>query len=132
MIVFVPAASAETLSEALWSLTRPAHLRGEADTQRLFATVEALNGTRWLEVDTLESVVIHAEAELGSIADILQPFIDAGNLPADTNTQLAALIEAKRGQRLVIYDAFPEFFRAQAKTRDEMITAGWLAAPVIP
>jgi hypothetical protein len=62
----------------------------------------------------------------------LQPWIDAGHLPADTNTNLAALVESLRGQRLVVYDAFPQLFKDMSKTYAEMITAGLLAAPHTP
>jgi hypothetical protein len=58
-------------------------------------------------VDTDYEINVHADAVLAGIADILQPWIDAGHLPADTNTNLAALVESLRGQRLVVYDAFP-------------------------
>lgn len=98
----------------------------------MFECVLALNGSRWLVVDTVFSIVLHPEAELGSIADILQPWIDAGHLPADTNAQLAALVESLRGQSLVVYDAFPQLFKNMSKTLSEMIAAGLLAEPAMP
>ena len=60
------------------------------------------------------------------IAVILQPWVDTGHLPADTNAQLAALIESKRGQQLVVYDAFPQLFKDMSKTLEQMISAGLL------
>ena len=75
------------------------------------------------------SIPVHADAILDGIGDVLQPWIDAGHLPPDTNTTLAALIESKRGQSLVVYEAFPQFFKDQSKTLEQMISAGWLAAP---
>jgi hypothetical protein len=95
-------------------------------TKYLFGWVEATDGTRWLEVDTECQICVHADAELGAIADILQPWIDAGDLPSDTNTQLAAFIESKRGQRLIVYDVFPQFFKDMGKTYEQMIAAGLL------
>ena len=95
----------------------------------LFPWVTALDGALWLLVETSYEITVHAEAELDGIADILQPFIDGGHLPADTNTQLAALIESKRGEVLVVYEAFPPFFKDQAKTQQQMIDAGLLAGP---
>ena len=129
MIRFVPSSAAEPLSQALWGLSRPPQVRGENDTLHLFGWITALDGTRWLMVPTDYAINVHAEAELNGIADILQPWIDAGHLPADTNTQLAALVESKRGQRLVVYDAFPQLFKDMSKTREEMIAAGLLANP---
>jgi len=104
-------------------------MRAEQDTQFLFGWVDALNGTRWLVVDTEYSIAIHVAAFFGPVAAILQPWIDDGSLPADTNTQLAALINANRGQRIVVYDAFPQLFKDMSKTYQQMISAGLLAEP---
>jgi hypothetical protein len=129
MILYIPSSAAESLSQALWSLSRPPTLRTEQDTQYLFGWENVLDGTRWLVVDTAYEIIIHPNAELGGIAQILQPWIDAGDLPADTNTQLAVLIESKRGQNLVVYDAFPQLFKNMSKTHEEMVAAGLLANP---
>lgn len=129
MMLYIPSSAAESLSQALWSLSRPPTLRTEQDTQYLFNWENVLDGTRWLVVDTAYEINVHPDAELGDIASILQPWIDAGHLPADTNTQLAALIESKRGQRLIVYDAFPQFFKDMSKTHEEMVAAGLLANP---
>lgn len=132
MTRYVPSSAAEPLSNALWGLSRPPEVRGPNDTQYLFSWITALDGTRWLVVDTEYEVNVHPDAVLDGIADILQPWIDAGHLPFDTNTVLAALVESLRGQRLVVYDAFPQLFKDMSKTHAEMITAGLLAEPQTP
>jgi hypothetical protein len=124
MIRYIPSSAAEPLSQALWSLSRPPTLRSEQDTQYLFGWLNALDATRWLVVDTEYEINVHPDAELGGIAQILQPWIDAGDLPSDTNAQLAAFIDSKRGQRLVVYDAFPQFFKNMGKTYEQMVAAG--------
>ena len=128
----VPSSAAEDLSNALWGLSRPPATRGPNDTQFLFPWFTALDGTRWLVVNTEYEVNVHAEAALDGIADILQPWIHQGHLPADTNTNLAALVESLRGRRLVVYDAFPQLFKDMSKTHEEMIAAGLLADPQTP
>jgi hypothetical protein len=65
-------------------------------------------------------IIVHPLAELNGIADILKPWIDSGHLPADTNEVLQTFVETKRGQRLVIYEAFPPLFKFRSKTREEM------------
>ena len=127
---YIPSSAAESLSAALLRLSDP-HPEGKV-SQFLFGSVVDLHGEKWLMVDTTLSLPLHAEAELNGIADILQPWIDGGHLPEDTNTTLAALVESKRGQRLVVYDAFPQLFKDMSKTREEMIAAGLLAEPVTP
>ena len=131
MIRYVPSTAAETLSDALWALTRPPTVRQPKDTSKMFPWVDDLQtpSKRWLIVDTTFTIPVHAEAELDGIADILQPWIDAGQLPSDTNTTLAAFIESKRGQMLTVYDAFPQLFKGLSKSWQEMVDAGLLAFP---
>ena len=131
MIRYVPSSAASELTEALWNLARPEDMRTPSDTQTMFGFVDDLQtpSHRWLEVDTDFAIIVHPAAVLDGIADILQPWIDAGQLPASTNTDLEALIISRRGQTLVIYDSFPQLFKDLSKTREEMIDAGWLAEP---
>ena len=133
MTLYIPTSGENTaaaLSNALWGLTRPVTVRDDRDTQELFGRKTMSNGSVWLAVDTELTVPVHLEAELDGIADILQPFIDAGQLPVNTNADLAALIESKRGQQMNVYDAFPAFFKSQAKTQAELQTLGmWPTNP---
>lgn len=129
MKLYVPTSGStvcEQLSEALWSLSRPPQVRAILDTTRMFPPFVATNGSVWLVVDTEFGIPVHAQAELGGIADILQPWINGGMLPANTNTELAALVESLRGSRLVVWDAFPALFKGQAKTHEQMIDEGFL------
>jgi hypothetical protein len=127
-IYYVPAPAAEALSRGLWNLSRPPALQQLGDTQLMFGWVDDLQGNRWLEVKSDFAIIIHPDAELGSIAAILQPWIDRGQLPADTNEVLAALVEAKRGQLLVVWEAFPPLFKDLSKTLEQMVAEGKLAA----
>jgi len=126
MIIYIPSSAAKELSEALWELSRPASLQNSGDTTQMFSWVDDVHGHRWIEVYDDFSIIIHPNAELGKIADILQPWIGDGHLPPDTNTDLADLIESKRGQRFVIYDAFPDLFKDMSKTHEEMVADGLL------
>jgi len=129
MIRYIPTSgsnTAESLSDALWALTVPEDLRGDNATSKMFASIVCLDQSVWLEVNTEFDIPVHAQAVLNGLADILQPWIDSALLPADTNTILAAFIESKRGQRLVVYDAFPQLFKDQSKTYDELVALGLL------
>lgn len=116
----------EKLTSALWGLARPAHLRSEEDTQAMFGSITCIDGSVWLAVVDDFAIQVHEQAELDGIADVLQPWINDGALPADTNTNLATFIEAKRGQQLVVWDAFPDLFKKQAMTREELVKLGLL------
>jgi len=130
MIRFVPASQAEPLTRALWRLAVPDPAEGGTD--KMFEVITALDdGALWLLVDTTFTIRVHAEAVLDGIADILQPWIDDGSLPADTNDNLAALIESMRGQDLTVYDAFPQLFKDMSMTTAEMINAMKIASPEV-
>ena len=117
----------DKLSRALWALARPPQTRSDLDTSDMFAFITCHDGSVWLQVDTTFEIPVHPEAELDGIADVLQPWVDEGSLPADTIPNLAAFVESKRGQRLIVWDAFPKFFKDQSKTREELVTLGLLA-----
>ena len=128
MIRFVPVTQVEPLTRALWRLAVPDPETGATD--KMFEVVTALDdGTTWLVVDTTFTIRVHADAVLDGIADILQPWIDSGHLPADTNDTLALLVESKRGHDLTVYDAFPQLFKDMSLTTAQMIAAGKLANP---
>ena len=130
MIRFVPASQAEPLTRALWRLAVPDPETGATD--KMFEVITALDdGALWLLVDTTYTIRVHAEAILDGIADILQPWIDDGSLPADTNTNLAAFIESMRGLDLTVYDAFPQLFKDMSMTTAEMINAMKIANPEV-
>jgi len=131
MIRFVPASQGEPLTLALWRLAVPDPETGATD--KMFEVFDDLQtpSQRWLMVDTTFSIRVHEQAVLDGIADILQPWIDGGYLPADTNTNLAAFVESKRGEMLTVYEAFPQLFKDMSKTTQDMIDAGWLANPEV-
>lgn len=131
MIRYVPTSSEDTcsrLSDALWSLAVPAPLQGSNITQQLFDCVSALNGSCWLKVVTDYEIAIHMEAEIGGIAPILQPWIDKGALPVSTNDSLSDFILTHRGQTVTVWDLFPQYFKDQSKTFEEMIASGLFPA----
>ena len=130
MIVLIPSSVAETLSEALWRLANP--YASATATKAMFGAVTDAHGGQWIQVLTDYTITVHPEAVLNGIAAILQPWIDAGHLPADTNDVLAAFVETKRGQALTVYDAFPPLFKSMAKTREQMEAEGLLTPPPTP
>lgn len=135
MIRYVPTSGlpvAEALSAALWELSRPKVLQGPRDTTKMFGVVTCLNGSVWLEVHTTFDIPVHPDAVLNGIADVLQPWIDEGVLPADTNETLGAFIESKRGQWLIPWDAFPQFFKDASKSREELISLGLFPSSITP
>ena len=132
MILYVPSSAAIELSSALWDLSRPPSVRQPNDTSMMFGWVDDLQAQRWIVVDTEYTIPVHPDAELGGIASVLQRWIDSGHLPADTLEVLGALIESVRGQSLVVYDAFPAYFKGLALNYEQMVTLGHLPSPSLP
>jgi len=132
MLRYVTSSQAAVLTEHLYGLQRPPAVRDAGEiTTAMFPWCQALNGTRWLVVDTSYAIHVHAEAELDGIADILQPWVGHGLVQGDIDA-LETLVLASRGGTLVVYDAFPQLFRDASKTHAEMIAAGLLAESVTP
>lgn len=130
MIHYVPTSGsvvAEQLSVALWRLSSPE--ASERDTLRLFPALTCLDGSVWLAVDASFTIPVHAEASLGvEIEEILMPWIQEGYLPPEALAELASLVVAHRGHDMHVWQAFPSLFHHQSRTRQQLITAGLLAA----
>lgn len=139
--IYIPSTKAKELSEALWALARPPQVRRESDiTSSLFPRITDLDGGKWLVVSDDCVITVHPEAELNGMAGILQPWIDEGLLPAETNNELANFVESKRGQWLVVYEAFPSLFKLRdasnpnglGRTQAQLIAANLLPNPTLP
>ena len=138
MTHYVPA-STETnallLSEALFALAVPRHLQPSDGKQDAFEVIEALNGSPWLVVPDEFTIVMHPQAEINGLADVLQPYESQGYIPAGTLAELDAWIEATRVLPTVAertfcpWDKFPAFFKGLSKSWQQMIDAGLLASP---
>lgn len=120
--LYIPAPKGQQMSQALWCLELPPDV--QQATTALWPVKQAEDESLWLRVDPEATINVHPQAILNGIADILQPFIDNGALPPNTNADLAAYIESKRGDRIVVYDAFPQYFKDQARTLEQMIADG--------
>jgi hypothetical protein len=137
MKLYIPAPAARAMSDALWSLSRPAAVRSPNDTQHLFPWRKALDGSSWLVVDTDFEINAHPQADAAAVVAVLQSYEDSGALPAGTMAALAQRVEALRGGRMVVYDEFPALFKQPtaerpeglARTLEELIAAGQFAQP---
>ena len=118
----------DTLSRALWALARPPQTRSDLDTSEMFPSITCVNGSVWLQVDTTFEIPVHPDAELNGIADVLQPWVKADDIPASVIDDLRATVISLRGRRLVVWNAFPLFFQQQAKSHDDLVEMNLLRA----
>lgn len=138
MTHYVPA-STETnallLSDALFALAVPRELQPSDGRQDAFEVLTALNGSPWLVVPDEFTLVMHPDAEINGLADVLQPYESQGYIPAGTIAGLEAWIEATRVLPTVAertfcpWDKFPAFFKGLSKSWQGMVDAGLLALP---
>lgn len=131
MIRFVPTSTAEvaeSLSRALWYLSRHAELAPTEGTVRLFPWITDTEGHIWLQVRTDYAIPVHAEAVIDGIEPIL---LGAGISQVEVDG-LAALIISLRGQTMTPWQYFPQVFQDASKDYIEMIAAGLLAEPTSP
>ena len=142
MTHYVPA-STETnallLSDALFALAVPRDLQPTDGRQDAFEVITALNGSPWLVVPDEFTLVMHPQAEINGLADVLLPYESQGHIPAGTIAALDVWIEATRVLPTVAertfcpWDKFPAFFKGLSKSWQQMVDAGLLTAPnIIP
>jgi len=128
MIRFVPTSSAEvaeSLSRAMWHLSRPQEVAASEGTVRLFPWLQDVNGAAWLQVRTDYKIAVHDEAVLNGIEDVLA---GAGIAKADIDA-LAALVISKRGGTMTPWGYFPQLFKDLSQTREQLVAAGILEEP---
>ncbi len=126
MTRYVPSSVAPVLSEAMWRLSVPA--LATRSTRYLFAWITSLDGSQWLIVDPEQVINVHAEAELGEIAEILAPWVGHGITQGDID-DLAGVVESHRGGTMAPWEFFPPMFKDLSKSHEEMIAAGLLVEP---
>lgn len=138
MTHYVPASTetnARLLSDALFALAVPRDLQPSDGLQDAFEVLTALNGSPWLVVPDEFTLVMHPEAEINGMADVLQPYEAQGYIPAGTIAGFETWINATRVLPTVAertfcpWDKFPVFFKGLAKSWQGMVDAGLLALP---
>jgi len=134
--VYIPGSKVLEVNAALWGLVRPPHVRAESEgTELLFGQIQDLDKQPWLVALDDYEIQVDAEANASEIIDVLR-----GVLPDDTLAGLAALIESRRGQWLVVYQAFPPIFKLKdesnpnglGRTREQMIQENRLVNSTLP
>jgi len=124
----LPTAQAHQLTEALWLLTRPAHVRSDSDVTRSYCGVldHPTNGTSCLVLPEQDDVPIHLEVAPQRIGEVLGPFVQSGNLTVDQLNEIGAKVMAKVGQRANLFEFMPAAWQGQVMTEAQARAAGYL------
>lgn len=129
---------AEALSRALFALARPIALQPPDAIQDAFSVIEALNGSHWLVVPDEFTLVMHPEAEIDGIADVLQQWEDNGSIPIGTIAGIDAWINSTRAlptieeRTFCPWNCFPTFFIVNSRTHQQMIDSNLFPALPVP
>jgi hypothetical protein len=103
--------------------------------QDSFEVIQALNGAPYLVAPDEFTLVMHPEAEINGLADVLTPYEQAGHIPVGTIAGVDAWIQATRVLPTVAertfcpWEKFPAFFQSASKTWAQMVDAGLLPTP---
>lgn len=114
---------AAAISEALYSLSRPEHVRLPSDTTRYFCSwVSHPGGTAVALNLPGESLPVHAEADPAVLSDLIATVIGA-----EQAGELHASIDAARGGRAIWIEFLPAALLPALRTRSQLQVAGWFA-----
>lgn len=123
----LPTAQAHQLTEALWLLTRPAHVRNPNDVTNSYCGVldHPSNGTSCLVLPEQDDVPIHLEVAPQRIGEVLAPFIQSGNLTVDQLNEIGQKVMAKVGQRANLFEFMPAEWASQVMSEEQARRAGY-------
>jgi len=130
---FIPisnVAVADLLSRRLFELSRPQNVECKdcATTHLLAWIVHPVSGAVMMEIPDGFDMPVHQMADGETVRPIVQPYVNAGKLTEQEVADLVALVQTKVGQRLVVWDIIPDFWKAMSKTREELTALGFFEA----
>lgn len=140
MNYFYPATSqpaGKAVSEIMWQLCLPASERQGGVTNRAFGVIVGANNQTYVCMSDTFQGVLHPDADSAQMVAMLQPFENAGHLPAGTVADLVAWINATRAlptpaeRTFTLWDKFPDYFKGLSLTElpSEASPASPLLAP---
>jgi hypothetical protein len=124
------AALAGPLSEALYQLMRPPHVRDERDGSRYYCEViEHPSGNGWavLALPATEMVPIHVEADGEYLGQILSVFVDNKALTQEEADGIIAAVQAVAGTQVEVASFIPPSWQPYILAdRAAAIAAGYI------
>ena len=120
-------ANGEAVSERIFACSRPVSVRDPADvTTKYQDIIKHPTADAWaMPIDETEDIYVHPAADEHIFDDLLDAHISAGIVTADEKGDLQTALSLAKGERLVIFECFPQFWRDNAKDESTMIAEGW-------
>lgn len=119
---------AESISRALWGISRPASVRDAKDVTELYTSwVVHPDGRVALYVPD-ESKNVHELADVSTLVDLISLAVTDAEADA-----IETVITESKGDRLNILDVIKQSpsLSANLKTREQLESAGWFPTPEI-
>ena len=123
------AAAAEPLSEALFQLMRPPHVRDDRDGSRYYCEViPHPSGNVWavLALPETEQVPIHVEADGALLQAMLAAFVADAALTQEEADGIIAAVQAAAGSTIAVAEFVPQSWQPYVMTREQAQAAGYL------
>ena len=123
------AAAAEPLSEALFQLMRPPHVRDDRDGSRYYCEViPHPSGNVWavLALPETEQVPIHVEADGAYLQAILSGFVASGAMTQEELGGIVAAVTQVAGQQVAIASFVPPSWQPYILDRAGAVAAGYI------
>ena len=123
------AAAAEPLSEALFQLMRPPHVRDDRDGSRYYCEViphPSGNGWAVLALPETEQVPIHVEADGALLQAMLAAFVADAALTQEEADGIIAAVQAAAGSTIAVAEFVPQSWQPYVMTREQAQAAGYL------
>ena len=136
-MIYVPIRSSQVanLSQALYQLMRPPHLRNARDVSLYYCAWYEYQGatpSQWeafsvLELPESETVPIHLEADDQLLVDTLAVFVADGSMTQQELDGIVGAIQAYAGQQVAISGFIPPSWQPYQMTRAQAEAAGFIA-----
>lgn len=120
-------ANGHAVSERIFACSRPEQVRDPADvTTRYADIIKHPTADAWaMPIDEADDIYVHSAADEHIFDDLLDAHITEGIVTEAEKGDLQTAISLAKGERLVIFDAFPEYWRVNAKDEQTLIDEGW-------
>lgn len=135
-MIYVPIRTSQVanLSQALFQLMRPPHLRNARDVSIYYCAWHEYQGatpSQWeafsvLELPESETVPIHLEADDQLLVDTLSVFVADGSMTQQELDGIVGAIQAYAGQRVAISGFIPPSWKPYQMTRAQAEVAGFI------
>jgi len=127
LYLLVDPANADDLNRGIMRCLRPSHLRDENYVTDVFAkkVYHPDTGYTALEIDPVQTVPIHIEADGAELFEVINFFVSDGSVSQQEADQMAAGINAMAGQEISVLGFVPNGWLQYVYTREQMVAEGW-------